>query len=85
MTPISPALPIGRAFCAEKFGLLKDELCCFVLQIGWVPMLPEYTFDQDLNLGASAFAQSPVDGYALANLSHQFSPNDFKTVFAQDF
>ena len=72
-------------FGAEKFGLLQDELCCFVLQVGWVAVFSEDALYHDFDFGAGAFAQGPVDGHALADLGDKFGGDDFELVVAHRF
>jgi hypothetical protein len=36
--------------------------------------------DQDLDFGARAFAQGPVDGHAVTNFGDKFGGDDFKIV-----
>ena len=69
-------------FCAEEFGLCKDELCRFVLQIGWVAVFSEDPFHHDFDLRAGAFAQRPVDRDALADLGDQFGRDHLQLVVA---
>ena len=66
-----------RPFCAEEFCLCKDELCRFVLQVGWVAVFSQDTFNQNFDLRPSAFAKRPVNGYAFADLGDELSGDDF--------
>ena len=65
--------------------MLQDELCCFVLQIGWVAVFAENAFNQNFDLRASAFAKRPVDGDAFAYPGNKFCRDHFEIVFAHDF
>ena len=64
-------------FSAENLGLLQDKFRGFVLQVWRVAVFAKDAFDQNLDFRAGAFAQSPIDGHAFANLSDQLSGDDF--------
>jgi hypothetical protein len=59
--------------------LCKDELCRFVLQVGWVAVFAKNSFDQNFDLGAGSFAKRPVDGDAFAG--NKFRRDYFEVVF----
>src|SRR5712672_745693 len=71
-------------FGAEKLSLLKDELSSFVLQIGWVAVLPQNSFYQDLDFGAGTLAERPVDGDAFAYSGNKFCRDHFEVILAHD-
>ncbi len=71
-------------FCTEELGLLKDKFGCFVLQIGWVAMFSQDTLHEYFDFRSGAFAECPVDGYAFADLRHEFGGDYFQVVFAHD-
>ena len=65
---------------AEQFGLHENGLHGFLLQVRRVAVFVQDAFHHDLDLGSGAFAERPVDGYALADFGDQFGGDDFQFV-----
>ncbi len=61
----------------QQLCLCQHRLGRFLLQIRWKAMFFEDALHHNLNSGTCTFADSPVYGYAFANLGYQFSGNDF--------